>query len=124
MVHYISLRKLRDDVADLLEYTALEDIGDSVLTCKTLWSHAWSKNPTPRHIKGDVARMATYIICLRCTRCRRERYEYLNSRGERITKPQYRDPVGYPHTRRASGDDFRAECIRRNVLVSTYNGKE
>jgi hypothetical protein len=107
-------------MAATIEYTELDELGDDIFTCKMLWAHAWDKNPTPKHIDGAVARIAYRILCLRCRRCRRERYDYLGRHGELIGR-YYRDPIGYPKTRRANGDAMRTELIRRSLWVQEWN---
>lgn len=106
------------------EYTDIPELGDDVLTCKALYQHDWGKNPSPKHIDGMVARMAHVMVCLRCKRCKRERYDYLSSTGHRIGR-YYRNPVGYPKMHRYSNEDMWTEMISRSLLVSTYeaNGK-
>lgn len=99
-------------------YSELKDIDNDILVCKTLRSHALEPNPSPQFIDGDIARTAFAMICLRCTRCLRERYEYLDSTGRRIGTPYWKEPVDYPRTHRLLGDELRAECINRNILVS------
>lgn len=111
-------------MARTVDYTDLEDLADNILICRAMWQHPWSKNPTPRPPRGPVALMASYIIAVRCTRCRRERYEYLDSKGVRLGKPYYRDPKGYPKMRRTDGDHLRAELIRRSLWVTAYDGQE
>jgi hypothetical protein len=103
-------------------YTDLGDLGTDIFTCKMLWAHAWANNPSPKHIDGEVAQLAYRILCLRCTRCRRERYDYLGSRGELIGR-YYRNPVGYPKTHRFDGDGLRAELIRRSLWVRNGKGR-
>jgi len=102
------------------EYTDIAELGNDILTCKALWAHDWGKNPSPKNIDGTVARLAYRIVCLRCKRCKRERYDYLSSTGSRIGR-YYRNPVGYPKTRRLANDDLWAEMIARSLLVSVYS---
>jgi hypothetical protein len=105
-----------------VEYTDITELGDDLLTCKALWAHDWGKNPSPKQIDGMLARMATWIVCLRCKRCRRERYTYLDSTGRKMGPHYYRNPVGYPKTRRMDNDALWAEMAARSLLVQTYNG--
>lgn len=105
------------------EYTDLADLGDDVLMCKALWQHDWSKNPSPKRIDGQVARIAHRIVCLRCKRCKKERYDYRDINGRKIGR-YYRDPVNYPHTKKLTDEILWGEMIERSLLVSTYNGDE
>jgi hypothetical protein len=106
-----------------VDYTELDELTEGIFLCKALWQHPWEKNPSPRNINGEVARRAYRILCLRCTRCRRERYDYLGSKGQRIGR-YYVNPHGYPKTHRFTSDQLMLEMIRRSVLVTTYNGKK
>lgn len=106
-----------------LEYTELVDVGNDILTCKLLWAHRWDRNPSPRNIRGEVARMAYRILCLRCSRCRRERYDYIDTHGGLIGR-YYVNPVNYPRTRRHNGDELRAEAIARELMVQTWAGED
>jgi hypothetical protein len=48
----------------------------------------------------------------------------LDSKGRRIGKPYYKNPVDYPKTHRIMGDDVRAEMIKRSLFVMQMsNGK-
>jgi len=107
------------------EYTDIGELGNDVLLCKALWQHDWGKNPSPKYIDGPIARLAYRMVCLRCKRCKRERYTYLNERGQKIAPHYYKNPVGYPKTRRLGNDDLWAEMIARSLLVQVYsNGAE
>lgn len=106
------------------DYTELRHIDDDIFLCKAFWSHAWDQNPTPQNIDGDIARTAFRMLCLRCVRCQRERYDYIARDGSLIGR-YYKNPIGYPRTHRSSGDMLRAEMIRRSLLVTRWskNGK-
>ena len=103
------------------EYTDITDLGDDILVCRALWAHDWAKNPSPKRIDGEVARMAFRIVCLRCKRCRRERYDYLDTQARLIGR-YYRNPENYPKTRRMTNEVLWGEIISRSLLVQTYNG--
>jgi hypothetical protein len=103
------------------EYTELRNLPEDVFKCKVLWAHDMDDNPTPQHIDGQIARSAYRIVALRCTRCGRERYIYLNSRGEKIGN-YYKDPIDYPKTHRYTSDELWREAIKRSVLVRDYKG--
>ena len=104
-----------------IDYTELDELQESIFLCKALWQHAWARNTSPKNIDGSVARMSYRILCLRCTRCGRERYDYLGSKGQRIGR-YYVNPRGYPRTHRFGSEQLMSEMIRRSVLVMTYNG--
>jgi hypothetical protein len=107
----------------VLDYTEINELSDDLLICKALWQHDWAKNPTPKQIDGAVARLAHRMVCLRCKRCRRERYDYLGLHGQRIGR-YYRNPVNYPKTKRLTNTALWGEMIERSLLVSTYNGDD
>jgi hypothetical protein len=111
-------------VANPDEYTTLDELPDSLLTCKALWMHDWGKNPSPDIPRGMLARMASFIVCLRCKRCKRERYTFLDSKGRKLGAHQYRNPIGYPKTHRLDNDSLWGEMVNRSLLVSTYNGSD
>jgi|SRR5215467_2347874 len=104
----------------MTEYTELRDLDDEVFRCKVLWNHDWDDNPTPQYIDGQIARLAYRIVALRCTRCKRERYTYLNSRGERIAPHYYKNPVDYPKTHKFGADELWREAIKRSVFAFDY----
>lgn len=108
----------------VIDYVGIKDIDDDIFKCKLFYSHAWDVNVSPQNIDGQIAKMAYRVLALRCERCGREKYEYINRRGERIAKPYYKNPVGYPKTHRLSGDELRVEMLRRAILVQTYNGRK
>jgi hypothetical protein len=103
-------------------YTDLRSLDEPVLICKALWGHEWENNPSPQHIDGQVARLAHRMLCIRCTRCGRERYDYIGRNGDLIGR-YYKNPNGYPKTHRFGGDELRLELIRRNVLVQRYSAR-
>ena len=107
-----------------LEYTPVDELPDSLLTCKALWAHDWGKNPSPTYPTGMLAKMASFIVALRCKRCRRERYTYLDSKGRRLGPHYYRNPIGYPKTHRMDSDTLWIEMTARSLLVTpiTSNG--
>lgn len=117
------MARRKDQVVTEEEYTDITEISDSIFLCKAFWSHAWSKNPSPQNIDSDIARMADVMLCLRCTRCKRERYDYIGRNGELIGR-YYKNPIGYPKTHHFHADGLRAEMIRRSILVERYNGKK
>jgi hypothetical protein len=98
----------------------IRDLDDPILLCKALWGHNWDDNPSPRNIDGAVARLAHRMLCLRCSRCHRERYDYIGRNGDLIGR-YYKNPNGYPRTPRFLGDQLRLELIRRNLLVQRYS---
>lgn len=108
----------------MVEYTDLHDLDRETFLCKALWTHAWSKNPSPKNIDGEIARMSTAMLCLVCDRCGRERYDYIDSQG-RLLGRYYKNPTGYPRTHKFTGDELRAEMLSRSVLVRKFrhNGK-
>jgi hypothetical protein len=102
------------------EYTDVTDLSDKLLICKALWQHDWDDNPSPRNIDGPVARMAHAMVCLRCSRCRRERYTYLDSKGNRIGPHRYFNPKDYPKTHQMTNQVLWSEMIKRSLLVRPY----
>jgi len=104
-----------------IKFTDLRQLDGDIFLCKLLWAHAMDDNPSPQFIDGRAAKMAHRIVCLRCLRCGRERYIYLNSRGEKIGN-YYKNPVGYPKVHRFQSDELWKEAIRRSVLVRRRNG--
>jgi hypothetical protein len=110
-----------------LTYTDLGDLSKDVLTCKAVHSHAWEDNPH-FELAHPRVRPAYAILALRCTRCGRERFDFLSRNGTRNGRPYYRNPVNYPKTHRYSGQELMAELLSRQLLVhnlgkSRRNGK-
>lgn len=106
-----------------IKYTDIKKVSDAVAICRSLWSHAWDDNPNADAIDGDVARIAYRILCLRCIRCGRERYDYIDRNGGLIGR-YYRNPVDYPRLTRYLGDELRVELIRRSLLVRRYTNSK
>lgn len=107
----------------MTEYTDLQDVADNFFTCRLLWSHAWEKNPSPQNIDGEIAKYCYAMMCLRCVRCGRERYDYLGATGDLIGR-YYKNPNGYPKLRRYAADTLRAETIRRSLLIQRRRGRK
>jgi hypothetical protein len=103
--------------AELIE---VHDLTDKFLLCRTL-GHSWDENPNPAH-PGTGDKSWVGALYLRCTRCRCERYDYINNQME-VHKRYYRYPKGYG--RLASGTtrpNLRAEIFSRSLLISRRNG--
>jgi hypothetical protein len=101
----------------MIEYTDLHELDDVYLICKARGRHKMDINPSPGTVDSWRAQAASYVIPWRCERCGRECYEFLDSVGQRVGAPYYRNPVDYPHTHRLNGDDIRAEMISRSLLI-------
>jgi len=54
---------------------ASEDWTDEQITCR-IYSHAWRNHTVTHHTGSD-----TFTIAQRCTRCRNQRYQSIDSRG-------------------------------------------
>jgi hypothetical protein len=108
-------------------YTDLADLDKSVLTCKAVHSHSWEDNPS-YELTHPRVRPSFALLALRCTRCGRERFDFLNKNGSRNGQPYYRNPVNYPRTHRLTGQELMVELLSRSLLVhaidrSRRNGK-
>lgn len=97
-------------------YTGLAELDKSVLMCKAVHSHAWEDNPS-YEISHPRVRPSYALLALRCTRCGRERFDFLNRNGSRNGPPYYRNPVSYPKTHRHTGQELMVELLSRSLLV-------
>jgi hypothetical protein len=97
-------------------YTELSDLDKSVLVCKAVHGHAWEDNPQ-YELSHPRMRPSYAILALRCTRCGRERFDFLNRNGSRNGQPYYRNPVSYPKTHRHTGQELMVELMSRSLLV-------
>lgn len=96
------------------ELPLLADLPDEFLLCRRGGlMHSWQPNPTAV-VDGDIARAASYVIALRCERCTKEKFIYLDSRYMRMGQ-YYRDVPGYA-AQRAKADDVLAEIVSRSLL--------
>ena len=110
------------------EYVEMADLTNDHLLCKYPGiRHAWDENPGAELPSGPNSYYATFVLCVRCTRCGREKFEYLDRNRRRMGVPYYRNPDDYQHTHRMYGDDMRRELVSRDLLVTrlktSSNGK-
>ena len=105
--------------AELIE---VHDLSDKYLLCRTL-GHTWDKNPNPDHLARDKAWVAA--IYLRCTRCRMERYDYID-RTMNVHYRRYIPPKGYGQLKPGyKKPELRAEMFGRSLLVNKLrNGRK
>jgi hypothetical protein len=97
--------------ADLIN---VDDLSDKFLLCRTL-GHSWDDNPNPQFLAPDKSYVGA--IKLRCTRCRTERYDYIDKRME-VWKRFYRYPKGYGQLKPGyKKPQLRAELFNRSLLV-------
>jgi hypothetical protein len=98
-------------------YTDLEDLKNDILKCKYYRTHAWEGNPSVEVSTLPTVQYASYVIASVCTRCGRERIEYIDRNDRRIGVPYYRSPVDYPRTHRLDATNLRTEIIGRSLLI-------
>ena len=98
-------------------YTDIEDLKDNILKCKYYRTHAWDDHPSVDISELRNIRYATSIAASVCTRCGRERIEYLDRNDRRIGVPYYRSPVDYPKTHRLDVTRVRTEMLKRSLLM-------
>jgi hypothetical protein len=100
-----------------LKTVELSDISDKVLPCKSrAISHSWDKLLN-YDLGSAIARNSYAVLALRCERCGREKFIYLNRNGTRNGRPYYRNPVDYPRTHRFSDQEFMSELLSRSLFV-------
>ena len=113
------------------EYVELSDLRDESLKCKYPGTrHAWGGLPESSYHLDDLGERVYYcesIFAQRCTRCRRQKFEFFDINGQRMGKPMYRDPKNFQHTHRLDAADIRIEMLGRGMLVNNLkkrrNGK-
>jgi hypothetical protein len=103
----------------------IQDLRDSYLLCRTL-GHNWDENPSAE-VDSDLFRAARGGVFLRCTRCRTERFDYLDYELQVFAR-YYRYPKNYTTIPGYTRVDLRAECFSRSILIrkarQRRNGKK
>jgi hypothetical protein len=100
-----------------MNYLELHDVSDKMLPCKSrAISHAWDKLLS-YDLDSATAINSYAVLALRCTRCGREKFIYLNRNGTRNGRPYYRSPNDFPHTHRFSDQEFMSELLSRSLFV-------
>jgi hypothetical protein len=100
----------------------LSDLSDDLVMCKSrVFSHSWDRNPNMELPNSPRVKMAADIVTARCTRCSREKFIYLDKKGNRMGTPYYRDPVNYPRVHRFSDQEFMQVLLGRSLMV--YDSK-
>jgi hypothetical protein len=100
-----------------VNYLELHDVSDKMLPCKSrAISHAWDKLLS-YDLDSVTANNSYAVLALRCTRCGREKFIYLNRNGTRNGRPYYRSPNDFPHTHRFSDQEFMSELLSRQLYV-------
>jgi hypothetical protein len=100
----------------------ISELSDDLLMCKSrVFTHSWDRNPAMDLPNSPRVEMAASIITARCTRCSREKFIYLDKKGNRMGTPYYRDPVNYPRVHRFSDQQFMQLLLTRSLMV--YDAK-
>lgn len=107
-----------NQVKELLE---IHELTDKYLTCRML-GHAWDDYPNGE-VDSDLFRKSRAVATLRCTRCRTERYDYLDKTLQ-VAYRYYKYPPRYTTIPGYTRPDVRAEMLHRSLLLrSRRNGK-
>lgn len=117
-------RRVSNEPVELVpevEYSELSDLNDEILQCKLFYGHEWDKL-NDYEINSELARYSDAVLALRCVRCHRERFDYLDVTGNLIGR-YYRNPNHYPRTHRLPVVDIRREVMFRGLLVDRLNKK-
>jgi hypothetical protein len=97
-------------------YTELADLRDEVLLCRVV-RHAWEVRPFyDGDVRPELARLASSVKALRCTRCGHERFDIRTADGRH--RHYYREPEDAQHIRPVPLQVLRAEMIRRGLWVT------
>lgn len=95
--------------------TFAHQLGDKVLACREL-GHVWRPHAVEIVRSGERSkRIGGYLRIMRCSQCRTERQQLLDSRGS-VIRNGYHYPDGYlaAHVERGfTRDTFRLESITR-----------
>lgn len=96
------------------ELEGINELSDQIVICRTL-GHSWDENP---NAELDTMFPSEWVFALRCTRCTTERFDFTNVSGDLIQR-YYRYPDKYK-THKTPRNEFRAEMIRRSLLIHQY----
>jgi hypothetical protein len=99
--------------ASYADYVEVHDLTNEYLLCRAL-GHSWDDNPTAALPQTALTFAATGVLCLRCTRCTTQRYDYLNASMDVFSR-RYIYPSSYRR--------LRAEQRRRPVLRAEMFGR-
>jgi hypothetical protein len=103
------------------EQMEIHELTDKFLTCRAL-GHAWDDNPTAE-VDGTLFKSSHGALALRCTRCRTERFDYLDNTMQ-VFQRYYRYPKRYTTIPGYTRPDVRAEMLSRSLLIrARRNGK-
>lgn len=107
----------------MITYVTPEELRDDSLTCRLLVNHSWKSNPE-YELNSDLAKLSASILALRCVRCGRERFDYINRHGELIGR-YYRNPGNFQYMHRIPLTELRKLAMERSLLVHNFerNGR-
>ena len=106
----------------MIERVDITELQDEYVICRTL-GHSWDDFPNGE-VDSVMFKQSRGVLCLRCTRCFAERYDYINVSME-VFHRYYRYPQRY-NTIVGQGKrpNLRGEMFRRSLLVQQFqNGK-
>lgn len=99
----------------------IHELTDKFLACRGL-GHSWDDNPNGE-VDSELFRSSIGVLMLRCTRCRTERYDYLD-REFQVFKRYYVYPKNYTTIPGYQRTDVRAEMLSRSLLIrARRNGR-
>jgi hypothetical protein len=104
-------------VASFADYVDVHDLTNEFLLCRAL-GHSWDDNPGAEIPQTPLVAASTGILALRCTRCRTERWDFLNVEMEVFSR-RYLYPATY---RRLPAEQrgrpaLRSEMLGRSLLI-------
>jgi hypothetical protein len=103
------------------EKLEIHELTDKFLMCRML-GHSWDDNPNGE-VDSEYFRHSKGALALRCTRCRTERYDYLDN-SMQVFQRYYKYPKRYTTIPGYTRPDVRAEMLSRSLLIrGRRNGK-
>jgi|SRR5215469_10024786 len=103
------------------EYMEINNLRDEYVICRAI-GHSWDENPNGE-VDSELFRMGAGAICLRCTRCTTERFDYIGLDMSVIYR-YYRYPDKYTTIPgEGSRPNLRGEMFSRSLLVKKYTGR-
>ena len=105
-----------------LERVTIEELRNEYVVCRTV-GHAWDELLDAEFSRA-LFRSSTGAMALRCGRCLTERYDYIGSDMQVVSR-QYRYPRHY-NTIPGQGTrpNLRGELFRRSLLVQSYRARK
>lgn len=102
------------------EYVEITELQDRYLLCRSL-GHAWDDYPNGE-VDSQLFKSSTGAMVLRCTRCRTERYDYLDKQLQ-VSNRYYKYPARYTTIPGYKRPDLRAEMLSRSLLIRRRNSR-